>query len=170
MLTQKRVKELFDYAEDTGNLVRRKTVSRNKGAKKGQLAGSKGGAGYLLTWVGCGRYLNHRLIWLWVKGVFPEGQIDHINGIKTDNRISNLRDVTHQENHKNRSRQRNNISGITGVGWLQNRLRWQAQIKIEGKQTFLGHYVDFFEACCVRKSAENKYNYHPNHGKASASS
>ena len=165
MITQERVRELFHYEEDTGNLVRIKTVSRSPRSKVGQRAGAKASHGYLATMVDGTHYLNHRLIWLYVHGKFPEEQLDHIDQDRLNNRLSNLRAVTHQENNKNRRRQSNNTSGLCGVHLTKNTGKWEAHIKANGKKKHLGHFSDFFEACCARKSAENKYNFHPNHGR-----
>lgn len=90
--------------------------------------------------------------------------IDHINHDKTDNRIENLRQVTHSENHKNR-KYRKNTSGCTGVNIYKRTGKWIVTIAIEGVGTNLGYYSDFFEACCVRKSAEVQHGYHLNHGR-----
>ncbi|MDA6380520.1 HNH endonuclease signature motif containing protein [Escherichia coli] len=62
-------------------------------------------------------YPAHRLAWLIVYGTMPDGFIDHINRVRTDNRISNLRLVTHSENMQNRKIQKNNKSGYRGVSW-----------------------------------------------------
>ena len=89
--------------------------------------------------------------------------IDHINHDRTDNRFSNLRVVTPLENRKNTRLYRSNKGGIMGVYFVEGALKppyWRVHI---GK-ALVGKYDSFFEACCARKSAENMYEYHENHG------
>lgn len=109
-------------------------------------------------------YYAHRLAWLYVHGVYPE-QIDHINGDGLDNRIVNLRSVSHKTNHKNMPKQRNNTSGVTGVYWSTADQCWVSRIKVNNETQNLGRSTDFFEAVCIRKSAENKHQFHTNHGR-----
>jgi len=104
------------------------------------------------------------LAWLYVYGTMPKEQIDHINHVRDDNRIINLREVTHSENHKNRTKQSNNTSGVTGVHWLEEKERWQAYIKGDDKKIHLGTFKNKNDAISARKEAEIKYNYHSNHG------
>lgn len=86
MLTQSRLKTILHYDPETGMF--RWRVS-NGAAKAGRLAGSLRPNGYLHIGVDCNRYYSHRLAWLYVYGVWPKDQLDHINGIPNDNRIAN---------------------------------------------------------------------------------
>lgn len=79
---------------------------------------------------------------------------DHINQVKTDNRRSNLRSVTHSQNCMNKRVQPNNECGTTGVGMDKRSGRWYARIKKEGKQIYLGCFADKSEAVAIRKEAE----------------
>jgi hypothetical protein len=109
---------------------------------------------------------QHRYIWEKANGPIPDGmQIDHINGKRDDNRLSNLRVVSHRENALNSKLRITNKSGVTGVSWHKQRDMWRSDIKNEGKQITLGHFDDWFEAVCCRMSANNLYGYHPNHGR-----
>jgi len=112
-------------------------------------------------------YGQHRVAWLLVHGYWPY-EIDHVNGIKMDNRLCNLRAVSSSENSRNKPRQSNNLSGITGVRFCTKRKRWVSQIKFQGRVEFLGRYRDLFNAVCARKSAEVKYGFHENHGRTKA--
>ena len=160
MLTQSELKKRLHYNPDTGIFIR---LNSYPGGEVGSVAGFNSN-GYLKINV-CGEPRPaHRLAWLYVYGEFPKYQIDHINHIKDDNRIINLRDVTHLENHKNKSISTNNASGVTGVCWGNAANRWLSQIGASGKILRLGSFTDKFEAICARKSAENKYGFHPNHG------
>lgn len=110
-------------------------------------------------------YLAHRVIWAMVYGEWPLKCIDHISGVRDDNRIENLRAVSQAENSKNQKRRSNNISGVTGVIWHRPTQKWQAYIKINGNQKHLGLFTALNEAAAVRKAAEAEHGYHPNHGR-----
>ena len=105
----------------------------------------------------------HRVIWAMVHGEWPD-HIDHINHNKSDNRISNLRSVTHQENHMNRSIGKSNTSGHVGVVWHKKSNKWGAKIVVNGKSKHLGLFTDISDAIAVRAAANIEYNYHENHG------
>jgi hypothetical protein len=152
MLTQERVKELFDYNPETGELVRKVSTSSN--AKAGDVAGSPNNRGYLVTQINRERYLNHRLIWLHVHGFFPEHQIDHINRIRSDNRLENLREVSQSCNMRNACQKSNNTSGVQGVHWFKRDQKWQAHIQTGKKNHHLGYHSSFLEAVCHRLAAE----------------
>jgi hypothetical protein len=143
-LTQELLKELLSYDPDTGiftNLTQRGKV------KKGAVAGSKYSNGYIYIEVDYKRYRAHRLAWLYVYGEFPANQIDHINEIKDDNKIVNLRLATNLENQHNvSSLQLNNTSGFRGVFWRKNRKKWKAIIYLNGRQKHIGHFDTAEEA------------------------
>lgn len=109
-------------------------------------------------------YKEHRLAWFYMTGRWPE-QIDHIDGNGLNNKWENLREVSLSENLKNKPLYKNNKSGVLGVRWDRKKLRWRAVIAFNGKRLSLGHFEDFFEACCARKSAKNKHGFHSNHGR-----
>ena len=165
MITKEYAKELFRYDQNTGALHWKKSRS---GAKKSGVAGSADAKGYIICTVNGKRYKAHRLIWLMAYGEFPPDQIDHINQIKNDNRISNLRSVDTRTNMKNAKLYSSNTWGVAGVYWYKNDKKWIADIKADGVRRYLGTYFDFFEAVCARKTAEVRYNFHPNHGLAKA--
>jgi hypothetical protein len=111
MITQSEIRKLFDYLPN-GTLIHKTT--RRGGKQKGSVAGSPHNAGYLQITIDGNKYLIHRLVWLWHFGKFPK-QLDHINRIRSDNRIENLRECSYSQNHGNRSLQSNNTSGAKGV-------------------------------------------------------
>jgi hypothetical protein len=122
-------------------------------------------SGYLKTTIDGKRHYLHRMAWFYVHGVWPDS-IDHINGNTADNRICNLRNVTHQANLKNCKLSKNNSSGIHGVRWKDHHGKWLARIFTDGKEIHLGSFASFFDACCARKSAEKRFGFHENHGRA----
>lgn len=110
-------------------------------------------------------YKAHRIIWIMVYGFDPI-EVDHINGIKSDNGIFNLRNVTPLENRKNMGIQKNSKSGVTGVSWAKRENKWKAAITIKGKQICLGYFDEIEYAIKMRKQAEEIHGFHVNHGKA----
>ncbi len=107
-------------------------------------------------------YKAHRVAFALYHGRWPSGEIDHINGDPSDNRIWNLRDVSSSVNMRNMGLNKRNKSGRTGVTWERTTGKWYASISINGKCTSLGRYVDFSDAVAAREAAEEKYGYHKN--------
>jgi len=108
-------------------------------------------------------YTAHRVIWKMVHGVEAE-DIDHINGVRSDNRLENLRSVPRSINGKNISRQARHTTPGTGVR-KNNRGKWQAYILADGKFISLGCHDTPEAALAIRKAAEVAYGFHPNHGR-----
>ena len=163
--TQKILKKLFHY--DGRNLYWKDLPHPNANISiLFKPAGSIGKNGYRIIGIKRKTYTAHRLIWILVKGkILNNMQIDHINKNRSDNRIKNLRLVTHQENHKNMSKQINNKSGFTGVSWCINRKKWYSYIQVNKKTISLGRFKNKKDAIIARKTAEKKYNFHTNHGR-----
>jgi hypothetical protein len=107
----------------------------------------------------------HRIVWAMHTGAWPTEQIDHINGIRTDNRIENLRHVSHDENCRNIKKPAHNTSGVLGVSWMKKEKKWKAAIGVDRKNRSLGAFLDLQEAATARKSAEAKFGFHENHGR-----
>lgn len=139
-LTANRAKELLDYDKDTGQF--RWKMSRSKQAKAGDVAGYISCYGYRKMMIDRKEYFAHRVAWLVSYGKWPKHEIDHINGERDDNRLSNLRDVPPALNKQNQTKPQssNKTSKYLGVGWDQSRNKWRAQIYANGKTKFLGHY------------------------------
>ncbi len=93
--------------------------------------------GYLMIMINGKAYPAHRLAWLIVYGTMPDGFIDHINRVRTDNRISNLRLVTHSENMQNRKIQKNNKSGYRGVSWDAKYGKWSEPPRVSWRVFYL---------------------------------
>ena len=152
MLTQEKLKALFDYSPLTGKLTR-KVVTANR-VKVGEIAGTINGSGYLQTSVQSKTYFNHRLIWLWHYGYLPEHQIDHIDRVRSNNKLNNLRETNSTCNLRNRTIPKNNASGVAGVSWSEKRKYWDPSIGLDSKTCHLGISTDFIEAVAHRLAAE----------------
>jgi len=154
--------EIFYY---DGKDLRNK-IMRNPMALADTLVGCIGGDGYRRVQVNKKGYQVHRLIWEMFNGEIPEGyEIDHVNHIRDDNRLENLRLVSRQDNRRNQAKSPKNTSGVIGVSRYNPRNKWQAQIKLNGKNIHLGFYDDFNDAVKVRKAKEMELGFHANHGK-----
>ena len=116
---------------------------RRGSAAAGHQAGSPCGGGYRVIVIDRVPYYAHRLAWLYVHGEHPNGQIDHINGVGADNRITNLRQCSRRENAHNMRRR--NTSGFKGVSRCSSR-KWRAQIRLSGRRIHLGRYDTAEEA------------------------
>lgn len=108
-------------------------------------------------------FLAHRVAWAIHHGFRPE-QVDHINGIREDNRIANLRSVTKSENAKNCAKRVDCSSGVTGVYWNRRAGRWAAIVYAEKKRFFLGYFDNIEDAAMARREEAAKRGFHPNHG------
>jgi len=126
MITSENIREYVLYDYETGVFTWAKDVSIT--GRKGKIAGTIGKRGYVTICIHRVFYKAHNLAWLYVYGKNPEFEIDHINHNKSDNRISNLRDVTPYENKKNKPISKNNASGINGVSFHHKTQKWRVRI------------------------------------------
>lgn len=155
------LRESFYYDHETGHFYWR---TKTNGKRTQRRAGTRHCKGYWVITINKKRFLAHRAAWAYFHGEWPDNEIDHINHIRGDNRIENLRAVNAFENKQNMSIHASNKSGITGVSFYGSKNRWVAEIKANGVKEYLLQTPDFFEAVCARKSAENKLGFHENHG------
>lgn len=164
-LTKEYLEAILNYNPETGEFSwkYRPNVQGFKNGMVGKAAGYLRKDGYLSLKISGKKYQSHRLAYFFTYGVWPE-LIDHINGIRTDNRIVNLRSVTIWENAKNCKINKLNTSGILGVKYVKETNKWQSTIRVEGKSIHLGRFNTKEEAGEVRKQANIKYGYHENHG------
>ena len=150
------VKNRFNYDEKTGWLIWKNCHYKNKnGTRAGGLIKS---TGYRTITIDKNNYYEHRIIWLWCNEYDTENQIDHINRIKDDNRICNLREATPSCNMKNIGLKCNNTTGIIGVYQLKNG-NFSIEINNNNKKINLGTYNTLLEAAKARYKAEVEYNY-----------
>lgn len=108
---------------------------------------------------------THRVVWVWWHGEWNKTDIDHINGDYKDNRIVNLREVSHAINGRNQKLRSTNTSGVMGVDYLKKYDVWRARIMVDGVTINLGRFKTKEEAIKVRKEAEPEYSFHINHGR-----
>jgi len=106
----------------------------------------------------------HRVIWLMETGAWPDADIDHVNGDRTDNRIENLRDVSRSQNRRNSALSSSNSSGVTGVFRLAEGGKWTARIFAYGRTVSLGTFDTIEAAKQAREEANKKYGYSSRHG------
>jgi hypothetical protein len=132
------VNSLLEYDCNTGNLKWRRSLGK---AKAGSIAGCLA-KGYILIGINKRLLKAHRLAWLLHFKIDPVGDIDHKNGIRSDNRIDNLRIASHSENMHNRCADHDNKSGIKGVCWCKRKRKWMAYVN--GKN--LGYFTDIKDA------------------------
>ncbi len=180
-LTAEIARELLRYDPETGQFWWRsrdvhwfqdKKHSAALNCKKwnarfaGKEAFSVNDEGYLCALIFGQNYKAHRIAWLIVTESWPLDQIDHINGIRNDNRWCNLRAVTNAQNNRNRKKASNNTSGVVGVSWSKRTQKWTAQIYVDNECIRLGHFTNKDDAIAARKAAEREHNFHENHGRA----
>ena len=136
---KQQLNELFDYKD--GQLIWK--ISTAKCIKIGDIAGSICKTnGYRVIRINKILYKAHRLIWIYFNGDIDTAlQIDHINQIRSDNRIENLRLATRSQNGSNRPKQKDNTSGYKGVSWSKQHKKWVAQIIKNKKLIYLGLFA-----------------------------
>lgn len=154
-LSVERLREALDYDPETGVFTRKRTSNINPRAQEGMKAGARCSNGYLCVRVDTTRYLSHRLAWFYVYGHWPK-ELDHVNGVKDDNRIANLRKATRSQNMANGPRQRNNTSGAKGVCFDRTNAKWMAYVYMNGKMRNLGRFDSLEAAKAARLSAHRK--------------
>jgi hypothetical protein len=139
-LTADQLRAELDYDAETGHF--RWLDSRKDALSHGQAGYCIKGA-YRGINVAGERWLEHRLAWLWVHGVWPT-EIDHINQDGLDNRLANLREVSRQTNSQNQRFGRN--GGLIGTSFYKRTGRWRADIRVDGKRISLGYFDTAEEA------------------------
>ena len=175
------LRQLLRYEPETGKLFwleRPETIFKNNGQSPKQSAAtwnsrfankpalaSPDKRGYLTGRLLYHRVKAHRVILALAFNAWPIGEIDHINGDPADNRLANLRVVSHKENGRNLKRKATNKSGHCGV-WRRPSGRWLAKIMVDGRDLTIGTFDTIEMAVAARKSAEQQYGFHPNHGSA----
>lgn len=153
-LTFKAASELLSYDPATGIFIW--LVDRRR-SKTDDVAGYIRSDGYRCITMHGHKYFAQRIAYLLVKGVMPDGEIDHINGCPSDNRWENIRSATHAQNMRNKKMPTTNTSGVKGVNWDKATGRWRAQIRLNGKTMGLGRYADIADAKAAYELATEKF-------------
>jgi hypothetical protein len=160
-ISWKEFTEYMRYDKDTGKFYRNKAVHKKMVFLqnfKGRCCGSVGSFGYVIISYRKKLYLAHRLAWFYEHGYFPETDIDHINGVKDDNRIENLRVVSRSCNLRNSRARVKNKSGITGVCWNKTAGVWVASVSVMGTK-YVGSSKELIDAAYLRYAAEQCLGY-----------
>lgn len=138
------VRALLDFDSMTG-IFRWKARSEPRFRRSGCVAGRRDKDGYVVIRLAGKNHRAHRLAWLYIYGEWPTDEIDHVNGVVSDNAILNLREASRSQNRANSVTPRNNRSGYKGVVCVRSGSRgkkWRAQIKIDGRMRYLGWFDD----------------------------
>ena len=156
--------EKLRYDAETGLLwFKSKKTKRSQGVDF--QAGNIENRGYVSIGFQGRKYLAHRIIWKMLHKVDPSTDIDHINGVRDDNRADNLRLASKQQNRHNSQRQKRNSSGIKGVGWNKAGKKWTARIQCNGVKVFVGYFKTAEEANTALTEVRKKYHLEfSNHG------
>lgn len=157
MLTQEILKKFLTYESETG--IFRWNEDRGR-VKKDEVAGSLTNWGYVQIRILGKMYSGHKLAWLYVYGEFPKLFIDHINRIRNDNRIGNLRLATKSQNSQNTTICKLNTSGHKGVSWCKREGKWRAFIKLNGKYKSLGYHENKTDAITRYVNESKKLHTH----------
>lgn len=157
--TAAELKTVLSYDPETGIFTRRKPWGSRK---VGDIPGCLSKDGYWQIGVFNQNYCAHVLAWLYVYDEWPLTLVDHINRVKTDNRICNLRLLSFSNNLHNSGSRKSSVSKVKGVSprsLIKGKPRnkpWRADIMVSGKRTFLGAYATFEEAVAARRKAEQE--------------
>lgn len=154
-ITQAELKALLDYDPETG--IFRRKVCRG-GKQIGRIAGYMHHTGYRYMEINNKHYALHRLAWLYTYGYLPDNQVDHINGVRNDNRVANLRLATKSQQAQNKAVYSNSTTKLPGVAVHKASGKYAARINVNGKQIWLGVFDTVEEAWKARVEAKAKYH------------
>lgn len=168
------LKECFSYDKELGVLYwNERPISHFKnnmvrnsfnGRYAGCVAGSIEREGYVVVRLNKSNYKAHRII-MAMQGEDQSLEVDHIDGDRSNNKLTNLRTCSISENGFNRRYQSNNRSGTKGVYWLESENRWRVVIGYHGSKIYIGQFSDLEEAREAAASARDMYHGEfSNHG------
>lgn len=157
-ITLAELKAILDYDPETGLFRWRYRPERSRRWNT-RYAGKQAGSpsnGYIYIQInGPVGYSSGRLAWLYMIGKWPPAQIDHINGVRDDDRFANLRAADNAQNNQNRVAQRNNIEGVRGLSWHPS-AGWRVRLQAHGVNHDLGYFRDRDDAVAARKDLEHR--------------
>lgn len=142
-LTQEYLMSVLSYCPNTGLFTR---LTGCNSFSIGDVAGALTVQGYIQISIKNKLHRAHRLAFLYMKGRWPEEDIDHINRAREDNRWCNLRECSRSNNTANRPPHPENKSGYKGVSWSKCNKKWRVEICCKGVKHHLGLFDDIFEA------------------------
>jgi len=151
LITIEELKEILTYDSESGVF----SWNRTGTGRSGKIAGTSSGGGYQQITIKRRKYLSHRLAWFFVNNEWPT-LIDHIDGDGMNNKICNLRIVTHSQNTMNCKINKNSRSGVNGVSFCNKKKKWTTYIQSKGKTIHLGRFVEKDDAIKSRRAAENQ--------------
>jgi hypothetical protein len=159
IMNLKFAQELFEYVE--GSLYWKSNYRKSRIGKKAGVPHSKG---YVQVAYKGNLYMEHRLIFLYHHGYVP-AFVDHINGVRNDNRIENLREATQSQNNYNMKTPKRNTSGVKGITRNCNNKKWRVQISINGKNKYIGSFQDIEIAkACIEQVRIKHHGEFANNG------
>jgi len=141
--------------------------SNFSGKRAGTLKTCKSSFNYREVHIGGRCIKEHRVAWFLHYGVWPVAEIDHINRVRSDNKITNLRDVSRNVQNKNTSRRCDNTSGKTGVYFCKRAKKWVATLQEDGVRRRLGNFKSLEEAVVCRDNALKISGFNRGHGEVS---
>lgn len=162
-ITYEELRRELSYDHETGVFVwlPRDPADANNRRWNSNFAGAAAGTtrpnGYVSISLRGKRYYAHRLAWLYMTGLHPKQQIDHIDRDRNNNRFANLREASVRQNHGNASLSNANTSGRKGVSWHKRLKKWRAQIRINGVSRHLGYFEDTGSAAKAYAAAANRH-------------
>lgn len=142
------LRKLLHYCPETGLITWIVNLGPGK-PNNGDEAGTIGKKGYRQIQIGRKTFYAHRVAWALHNGKWPDMQIDHINGVRDDNRACNIRDVSASHNIQNRRKaHKNNHSGSTvpGVSWDRSSKKFRVTGRKHGKYVHIGLFADISDA------------------------
>ena len=151
--TAEELKARFSYNPDTGEITNK---VRSHKAQAGADATCAHKEGYRSVCCSCRKMLAHRVAWVMTHGEWPAEMIDHINGNRSDNRLSNLRQATRSQNLTNTKLNSRNSSGFRGVSWSSSKQKWDARIRSVNKLRLLGRFKTKEEAVAAYAAASTE--------------
>lgn len=153
LIAVERLRQEFTYDAASG------VIRSLSGRAKGRIEGAKSPNGYLKLRLDGVNLYAHRVAWALVHGSWPENDIDHINGERDDNRLSNLRALKRHENLQNMRKRRPGRSGVRGITWDKQTQTWRAQLSAQGKRINIGRFRD--KEMAEQAYLEAKRLHHP---------
>lgn len=163
-LTQEQISKVLKYDAISGTLIWISNLHSKRVIPNSRAGSVVTSTGYRSITLFGTKYPEHILIWFIHYGVWPNGQIDHINQQRDDNRIVNLRDVSKSENARNRSRNPHSKLGEHGIWFNSRTFKYVAEITLNGKKVYQKSFDDIDEAIKERKAQSLKLGFHENHG------